>query len=161
RSDHGGVSAGPSRLRPCAGEAALCHARPAAARRLPPVHAGTIRRRQDATPSHCVLWKPRTDPARTAAHVAAVRILAFSASDIRENVMVIGKVLRSFVLVATLGCDVALACSPALPSTIYVGNGPTCDVTNIADAISAVSCPNTVIVVSTANGATYTGQHLG
>ncbi|HZW51930.1 MAG TPA: hypothetical protein VFF05_08715, partial [Rudaea sp.] len=51
-------------------------------------------------------------------------------------------------------------CSPATQHYIYVGSGPSCQTTSIQTAIGSIACPDTSIVVSTALGETYTGQHI-
>ena len=61
---------------------------------------------------------------------------------------------------AVFACgSVSAICLP-VPHYIYVGGGPNCDTTDIQTAIGNVVCPGTTIVVSTALGETYTGQHL-
>jgi hypothetical protein len=61
--------------------------------------------------------------------------------------------------VLNCGSSSAAVCLP-VPHYIYVGGGPNCDTTDIQTAIGDVVCPGTTIVVSTALGETYTGQHL-
>ena len=64
-------------------------------------------------------------------------------------------------LFALLVNQSALAiCSPATQHYIYVGSGPSCQTTSIQTAIGSIACPDTSIVVSTALGETYTGQHI-
>lgn len=68
--------------------------------------------------------------------------------------------IATFVLALLASTRVLAICNPAVPHYIYVGSGPLCQTTSIQAAINSIACPNTSIVVSTALGETYTGQHI-
>lgn len=54
----------------------------------------------------------------------------------------------------------AAICSPGVAHFIDVGTGPKCNTTDIQTAINSIACPDTTIRISTANGETYTSQHV-
>ncbi|MGH8090430.1 MAG: hypothetical protein ACREO6_03135, partial [Rudaea sp.] len=66
----------------------------------------------------------------------------------------------ALILAAPVWTRALAICAPGVAHYIYVGNGPLCQTTSIQTAIGSITCPDTSIVVSTALGETYTGQHI-